>query len=80
MDIQIIREFLLWCAVINFGILLTWFLFFLLAHDWIYRLHTRWFKIPRESFDTLHYTCMAIYKIAIITFNLVPFMVISIIA
>ncbi len=33
MNIKIMEEFLLWCGVINFGLFLSWFLFFTLAHD-----------------------------------------------
>ena len=28
-----VRNTLLWCAFINYGILLVWFLFFILAQD-----------------------------------------------
>ena len=72
MRIAIVREGLLWCTVINYGILLVWWLFFLLVHDWIYRLHSRWFHLSREQFDALHYAGMAIFKIGILLFNLVP--------
>lgn len=71
-----IREFLLWCTVINYGILLLWFLFFTLAHDWMYRFHGRWFSFTPERFDGIHYLAMALYKIGILLFNLVPLLVV----
>jgi hypothetical protein len=46
MSIELTRSFLLWCTVINYGILLVWFLLFTLAHDWMRRFHGRWFLIP----------------------------------
>jgi hypothetical protein len=73
MSIAMIRDILLWCAVINYGVLLVWFLFFLLAHDWIYRLHSRWFYLSREQFDAIHYIGMALFKSGILLFNLVPY-------
>jgi len=73
MSIAIARDVLLWCAVINYGVLLVWFLFFLLAHDWVYRLHGRWFHLSEEQFDALHYAGMAVFKIGILLFNLVPY-------
>ena len=73
MSIELTRSFLLWCTVINYGILLVWFLVFTLAHDWMRRLHGRWFRLSDEQFDTLHYLGMSIYKIGILLFNLVPF-------
>jgi len=35
MSIAIVRKVLLWCTVINYGVLLVWFLFFMVAHDWM---------------------------------------------
>ena len=75
MNIESITEFLLWCTIINYGILLIWFLFFAFCRDFIYRLHSVWFNISQQNFDTIHYTGMAIYKIGIILFNMVPLLV-----
>jgi len=72
MSLTMARDTLLWCAVINYGVLLWWWLFFMLAHDWMHRLHSRWFQLSREQFDALHYAGMALYKIGILLFNLVP--------
>jgi hypothetical protein len=72
MSIAIVRKVLLWCAAINYGVLLVWWLFFLFAHDWMYGLYSRWFHVSVEQFDTLHYAGMALYKIGILLFNLVP--------
>jgi hypothetical protein len=78
MTIEVTRAFLLWCTVINYGVLLVWFLVFAFAHDWMMRLHGRWFHLSRDQFDALHYAGMSMFKIAIILFNLVPFIVLSI--
>jgi hypothetical protein len=77
-SIEVTRNFLLWCTVINYGILLVWFLVFVFVHDWILRIHGRWFRLSRDQFDALHYAGMSIFKIEIILFNLVPFIVLSI--
>jgi len=66
------KEILLWCVGINYGVMLVWFGVFVYAHDWMYRLHTRWFKLSVETFDTLHYAGLSIYKIGVILLNLVP--------
>ena len=80
MSIEMVRGVLGWCAVINYGLLLWWFLFFTLAHDWMHRFHGRWFRLPIEQFDTIHYAAMGIYKIGIILFNLVPYFALLIVA
>jgi hypothetical protein len=74
LSIDIFRDMLGWCTVINFGLLLWWALFFMAAHDWTYRLHTRWFRLTVERFDTIHYTGMAFFKVFILLFNLVPYL------
>ena len=45
---------LLWgCLVINYGVLILWFGVFALAHDGLYRLHTRWFRLSPQAFEGL---------------------------
>lgn len=66
------RQFLLYCTLINYLILLIWFAAFRFAHDALYRLHSRWFRIPVERFDALHYGGMAVYKIGVLLLNLAP--------
>lgn len=78
MTIEGIRAFLLLCTVINYGVLLMWFLAFTLAHDWIQRMHGQWFRLTGDQFDALHYAGMSVFKIGIILFNLVPFVVLAI--
>ena len=67
------RDFLLWCAVANYGVLLLWFVVFVWAHDWMLRLHGRWFRLSSEHFDAIHYIGMSIYKIGVLLFNIVPY-------
>ena len=55
------------------------FLFFWLAHDWVYRFHSRIFKLPVETFDAIHYAGMAFFKIGIFLLNLVPYLALLII-
>ena len=80
MNIAVARDVLLWCTVINYGVLLCWFLVFVFAHDWMFRLHGRWFHRPVEQFDAIHYAAMAIYKIGILLLNLVPYVALLIVA
>ena len=67
-----IKYVLLWCVALNYATLVVWFGAFVLAHDWMYGLHGRWFKISVEPFDAIHYVGLAIYKIGILLLNLVP--------
>ena len=73
-----LTDFLLWCTVLNYLILVLWFIAFTLAHDWIFRLHGRWFHLTADQFDSLHYGGMAAYKIGILLLNLVPLIALTI--
>jgi hypothetical protein len=78
MSIDVARHVLLWCTVLNYGILAAWFLAFVFAHDVMLRVHGRWFHLSREQFDAVHYAGMSIYKIGILLLNLVPFAALTI--
>ena len=79
MTLETIRSTLAWCAVIDIVLLIWWFLFFTLAHDWTYRMHSKWFKLSVERFDAIHYAGMALFKISIWLFNLVPYFALRIV-
>jgi hypothetical protein len=72
MDVSSVRDLLLRCLVINYVILLLWFGVFVFARGWLFRLHSRWFRMTEERFDAIHYAGMAGYKIGILLLNLVP--------
>lgn len=78
MTIEIMQQFLGWCSIINMGLLLWWLLIITLAHDWVYQLHGRWFKLSVDRFDSIHYAGMAFFKIAIFLFNIVPYLALTI--
>ncbi len=80
MTLEIIREMLGWSAIINMALLLWWLLIIILAHDWVYQMHSRWFKLSVERFDGIHYAGMAFFKVCIFFFNIVPYLALRIIA
>jgi hypothetical protein len=79
MTLETVRAVIAWSAIANLGILLSWFLLFILAHDFMYRLHGKWFAISREAFDTLHYGGMGLYKLGILLFMLTPYIALRIV-
>ena len=79
MTVEIIRDILAWCSVINVTLLILWFMFFSLAHDWIYSLHGKWFTLPVEKFDAIHYASMGFFKLSIFMFNIVPYLALRIV-
>lgn len=80
MTIEMLSEALLWSTLINMGLLLWWVGFFIFGRGFIYRMHSRWFKLSEEKFDAIHYAGMTFYKICIFIFNIVPYFALMIIS
>ncbi len=79
MTIEILSRILGWATIINLSIITLWFCVFTFYHDAVFRLHSKWFKLSEEKFDTIHYAGMAFYKLATYLFNLVPYLAIKIV-
>lgn len=80
MDTSTIKEALLWSAIINYGVLLWWFLIFAFARNWLHRFHGRWFQMSADQFSAIHYAGMAMYKVGILLLNLVPYLALLVVA
>jgi len=72
MNLDFWCRFLLSSVLINYIILMIWFLAIIFARDWIKQVHGKWFNLSDTTFEAIHYGGMAIYKIGILLFNLVP--------
>lgn len=80
MDVVFVKDVLLWCTIINYAVLILWFGVFVVAHGWLLNLHGRLFHLSEERLSSIHYLGMAIYKIGILLFNLVPYIALSIVS
>ena len=78
MSVDVLRNFFLWCAVINYLVLIVWALLILFPHQWIYRLWGKWFRLTFEQFDAINFAGIAFYKLGILIFNLVPYIALRI--
>lgn len=79
MSIEIVSNFLLWCAIINCGFLIVGVLVVTLAHDWAYRFHSKLFRLSVEQFDAINYAVLGLFEIGILLFNLVPYIALRIV-
>lgn len=77
MNIETLREFFGRCTVINCGLLMFSFVKVMLVRDWASKTHAKMFGIDEASVRTAYLQFFAIYKIAIIVFNLVPYIALS---
>jgi len=73
-DIRQLTDFFLWCTLINAGILIIWASFCVFAPDFLYRVQSPWFPMPRERFDILIYGFLGVFKIFFLVFNLTPYL------
>ena len=72
------KDFFMWCSIINGSILVLSFLMCAFAGDWIYRMQSKFFPISREAFNVIIYCFIGLYKMFFIVFNLVPFLAFAI--
>ena len=75
-----IKNVLLWCVCLNYLLLFIWAGVFVFAHDWMFRIHSRWFRLSVETFDAIHYAGLTVYKIGILLLNLVPFVALCLVS
>lgn len=80
MDINSLRLFFMWCSIINTGLLLVSLAITALAGGWVYRMHSRWFPMPRESFNVVIYASVGLMKVFVLLANVVPWIVLEIIS
>lgn len=79
MSIDVVRSFFLWCAVINYFVLMVWFLLLVFPHQWLYRLWGKWFPLTAAQFDLINFSGIALYKLGILLFNLAPYVALRIV-
>lgn len=79
MNIQQITDFFMWCSIINGCLFILWTIFIMFTPDFVYRTQSRWFPVPRATFDTLIYGFLGLFKIFFLFFNLIPYLALLII-
>ncbi len=79
MDLQTLTTFFMWCTIINAGLLILWTVFCVFAADFVYRMHSKWFPIPRETFNVVIYSFLGLFKIVFLVFNVVPYVALLIV-
>lgn len=72
MDIPTLTSFFMWCTIITGCLLAFWTLIYIFAPDLVYRIQSRFFPIPKETFTVAYYGFLGLLKILFIIFNIVP--------
>ncbi len=79
MDMEMLTRFFTWCTILDGALLVLWTIMFMLAPGFIYRMQSRLFPIPRETYNTVIYSFLGLFKIVFIVFNVVPLVALLII-
>lgn len=79
MDVQMLTRFFMWCTILNMVLLVLSFLILAFAGDFVYKIHGKWFPMPRETFNVVLYSFLGIYKIIVFVFNVMPWAALAII-
>ena len=80
MNFETLREFFGWCTILNGGSLIYAALFLMFAGDYAYKIHSRWFPMSRETFTVASYAFLGAWKIVVISFHLVPWIALALLA
>jgi hypothetical protein len=51
----------------------------ILAPGLVYRTQSKWFPIPRETFNVVIYSFLGLFNIVFLVFNLVPYVALLIV-
>lgn len=79
MDIQTLTTFFMWCTIINGALFIYWAIVCVLAPDFVYRMQSKWFPIPRDTYNVAMYAFLGLFKIVFIVFNVVPWVALLIV-
>lgn len=79
MNIETLREFLGWCTVVNFGLLIISSALLMALRDWVSKIHSKMFGIDEAWVRQAYFSYLANFKIAVIVLNFVPWIALNLV-
>jgi hypothetical protein len=79
MTIETLTAFFMWCSIINAALLIFSFIICTAGRNLIHHFHGKLFHMSDETFNAILYSWLGAYKIIIFTFNIIPYIALSII-
>lgn len=80
MELNIIKSFLGWCCIINIIFLLFSTFIMTVFQKNISKIHLKLFALDETTLNSEYFKFLAVYKIAILVFNIVPYLALIIIS
>lgn len=72
-------EIFKWSLIINIGFLIYMGIMIIFFRNWILKIHLKMFKLDEKSFNVIIYSFLGLYKLLIIFFNFIPYIVLLIV-
>ncbi len=73
LDISTVISFLGWCAVLNIGLLVFSAFILVVFNTQVKTLHVKYITLDSADLNTIYFSFLGRYKLAIIMLNLVPY-------
>jgi hypothetical protein len=78
MDMAILKEFFMWCTIINLGLFIWMAVMCMTCKGFIQRVHGKMFGLSPEIINSMLYGFLGLYKIVFIVFVLVPWIALTV--
>ena len=78
--IEVVTEFLGWCALINISLLVLSTIMLTFMRGWIVSFHARTSGVDAAELPKIYFEYLGNYKILIFVFNLVPYLALIVMA
>lgn len=79
-DLEILTTFLGWCSIINIGLLLFYTVWLMAFQNFTKKAHSALLGIDQDILDPIYFQYLANYKLAVLIFNIVPYLALKIMA
>lgn len=73
MDLKQFRSVLGWSVIINFALLIIVGILFFGASEWVYDIWSLFIVVPFDAIEILMFAFIAVWKLFVIVFFLVPY-------
>lgn len=74
MEFKKVKQFFMWCSILNGALLTFTILICILAPNLVYSTQSLLFSVSRESIELVIYSYLGLYKLLFLVFNLVPYL------
>ncbi len=76
--LQLLTQFFGWCTIISIGIMLLQSVLIMLFRGIATKMQAKMFKLEEEAVSLVCYKYLGHFKIAVIMFNLVPYLALKV--